>query len=42
LGLHRNSLIYRMSRIQEIISTDLSDLENRQLLFYSYMLMGKD
>ena len=41
LGLHRNSLIYRMSRIQEIISTDLSDHENRQLLFYSYMLMGK-
>ena len=42
LGLHRNSLIYRMSRIQEIISTDLSDHENRQLLFYSYMLMGKN
>ena len=42
LGLHRNSLIYRMSRIQELISTDLSDHENRQLLFYSYMLMGKD
>ena len=42
LGLHRNSLIYRMSRIQELISTDLSDHENRQLLFYSYMLMGKN
>ena len=42
LGLHRNSLIYRMSRIQELISTDLSDHENRLLLFYSYMLMGKN
>ena len=42
LGLHRNSLIYRMSRIQEIISTDLSDHENRQLLLYSYMLTGKN
>lgn len=42
LGLHRNSLIYRMTRIQEIISTDLSDYQNRQLLFYSYLIMGKD
>ena len=42
LGLHRNSLIYRMSRIQEIISSDLSDYQNRQLLFYSYLLLGRD
>lgn len=42
LGLHRNSLIYRMSRIQELISSDLSDIENRRLLLYSYFLLGKD
>lgn len=42
LGLHRNSLIYRMSRIQEIISSDLSDHQNRQLLLYSYLLLGRD
>lgn len=42
LGLHRNSLIYRMSRIQEIISSDLGDIENRQLLLYSYFLLGRD
>ena len=41
LGLHRNSLIYRMSRIQEIISSDLSDHENRKLLLYSFFLLGK-
>lgn len=42
LGLHRNSLIYRMSRIQELISSDLSDYENRRLLLYSYLLLGRD
>lgn len=41
LGLHRNSLIYRMSRIQESINSDLSDIENRKLLLYSFLLMGK-
>ncbi len=40
LGLHRNSLIYRMSRIQEIITSDLADHQNRQLLLYSYFLLG--
>ncbi len=42
LGLHRNSLIYRMTRIQEIIRTDLADHWNRQLLLYSFLLMGKE
>ena len=42
LGLHRNSLIYRMSRIQEIVSTDLGDYQNRKLLLYSYLLLGRD
>lgn len=41
LGLHRNSLIYRMSRIQEIISSDLGDYQNRKLLLYSYLLVGR-
>ena len=41
LGLHRNSLIYRMSRIQEIISSDLGDYQNRKLLLYSYLLLGR-
>jgi hypothetical protein len=40
LGLHRNSLIYRMSRIQEIITSDLGDHDNRRLLLYSYLLLG--
>ena len=40
LGLHRNSLIYRMTRIQEIISSNLSDVHNKRLLLISYLLMG--
>ena len=40
LGLHRNSLIYRMNRIQGIIKTDLNDVHNRHFLLISYLLMG--
>ena len=40
LGLHRNSLIYRMNRIQNIIKSDLNDVHNKHLLLISYLLMG--
>lgn len=40
LGLHRNSLIYRMTRIQDIINSNLSDVHNKRLLLISYLLMG--
>ncbi len=40
LGLHRNSLIYRMTKIQDIISSNLSDTHNKRLLLISYLLMG--
>ena len=40
LGLHRNSLIYRMNRIQGIIKSDLNDVHNRHFLLISYLLMG--
>ena len=40
LGLHRNSLIYRMNRIQGIIKSDLNDVYNKHLLLISYLLMG--
>ena len=40
LGLHRNSLIYRMNRIQSILRSDLNDVHNRHFLLISYLLMG--
>ena len=40
LGLHRNSLIYRMNRIQGIIKSDLNDVHNKHFLLISYLLMG--
>ena len=40
LGLHRNSLIYRMNRIQSIIKSDLNDVQNKHLMLISYLLMG--
>ena len=40
LGLHRNSLIYRMNRIQSIINSDLNDVHNKHFLLISYLLMG--
>jgi len=40
LGLHRNSLIYRMNRIQGIIKSNLNDVHNKHLLLISYLIMG--
>ena len=40
LGLHRNSLIYRMTRIQEVINSNLSEVHNKRLLLISYLLLG--
>lgn len=40
MGLHRNSLIYRMNKIRSIMRTNPDDLENRELLLFSYMIMG--
>lgn len=41
LNLHRNSLIYRISRIQEIIDINLDNLDNVKLLLLSYFIMGQ-
>ena len=38
LGLHRNSLIYRINRIKSIIRCNLDDPETRKLLFFSCLL----
>lgn len=40
--LHRNTLIYRMNKIREIIHSNIDDINNRKLLFYSFLLLGKD
>ena len=40
LGLHRNSLIYRMNRIQGIIKSDLHDVHNKHFLLISFLIMG--
>jgi len=42
LGLHRNSLIYRMSKIREIVAWPLDDAENKKLLLTSFLLLGGD
>ncbi|MFA9422334.1 MAG: PucR family transcriptional regulator, partial [Sedimentibacter sp.] len=39
LNLHRNSLIYRISRIQEIINIDLYNKDNVKLLLLSYLIL---
>lgn len=38
LFLHRNSLVYRIHRIQEITGVDLSDPEERSYLRLSFLL----
>ena len=40
LFLHRNSLVYRIHRIQEISGCDLSDPEERSYLRISFLLRG--
>ena len=38
MGLHRNSLIYRMNKIRALMRTNPDDMENRALLLFSYLL----
>jgi len=40
--LHRNTLIYRMNKIREIIHSNPDDIENRKLLIYSYLLLKRE
>lgn len=40
LGLHRNSLIYRISKIEELMSSDLNDYDNKKLLLVSMLIMN--
>lgn len=40
LGLHRNSLIYRMNKVRSLMRTDPDNLENRKLLLFSFLLEG--
>ena len=42
MGLHRNSLIYRISKIEEKISSSLDDYENKKLLLTGLLLMVKE
>ncbi len=39
LNLHRNSLIYRISKIKELINLDLDDHENIKLLLASFLII---
>ena len=39
LHLHRNTLIYRVSRIEQLISANLADINERQLLLLSLLLL---
>ena len=38
LGLHRNSLIYRMNKVRALMRTDPDELENRKLLLFSFFV----
>ncbi len=42
LDLHRNTLIYRMNKIRELVRTNIDDPENRKLLLYSFLILGTD
>ena len=42
MGLHRNSLIYRMNKIRSIMHTSPDDLENRELLLFSFLIEGEE
>jgi DNA-binding PucR family transcriptional regulator len=40
LGIHRNTLKYRLAKIQEILSLDIDDKNDRLLLLISYIMFG--
>lgn len=42
MNLHRNTLIYRLNKIREIVHSNLDDISNRELLLYSYLLLDKE
>jgi hypothetical protein len=41
LGLHRNSLIYRINKIRDIITCNLDDMQDRKLLLLSFLFEGE-
>jgi|GEM_PF-2508232 len=42
LGLHRNTLIYRINRIRAIISSNLDNQEHRKILLLSFLFENDD
>jgi hypothetical protein len=40
LGIHRNTLKYRLTKIQELLSLDMGDKNERLLLLISYIMFG--
>jgi DNA-binding PucR family transcriptional regulator len=41
LGLHRNSLIYRINRIREAVTCNLDDMQDRKMLLLSFLFEGE-
>jgi len=42
MNLHRNTLIYRINKIREIVRINIDDIRSRESLIYSYLLLNKD
>ncbi len=42
MSLHRNTMIYRINKIREIIRSNLDDIQNRKRLLYSFLFIGKE
>ncbi|MGI6072089.1 MAG: PucR family transcriptional regulator [Lachnospiraceae bacterium] len=42
MNLHRNTIIYRMNKIREIMHSNLDEVANRKLLIYSYLISQKE
>jgi DNA-binding PucR family transcriptional regulator len=40
LGIHRNTLKYRLAKIQEILTLNIDDKKERLLLLISYIIFG--
>jgi DNA-binding PucR family transcriptional regulator len=40
LGIHRNTLKYRLAKIQELLSLNIDDTKERLLLLISYIMFG--